>query len=159
MEELLGGMKDLTVAQECTRAVVIFFYGLVMLRLSGRRTFAQLSAVDLILSIIVGSNLSRAMTGGVPFWGTLASVAVLVALHLILAYAVAKSPALARWIEGDAVLLAKDGAIREAARLRCKISLADIEESLREHGLDGLGELSRTRKLMLEPSGKISVIK
>jgi uncharacterized membrane protein YcaP (DUF421 family) len=72
---------------------------------------------------------------------------------------VAKSPALARWIEGDAVLLAKDGAIREAARLRCKISLADIEESLREHGLDGLGELSRTRKLMLEPSGKISVIK
>jgi uncharacterized membrane protein YcaP (DUF421 family) len=80
MEELLGGIKDLTVAQECARAVVIFFYGLVMLRLSGRRTFAQLSAVDLILSIIVGSNLSRAMTGGVPFWGTLASVAVLVAL-------------------------------------------------------------------------------
>jgi uncharacterized membrane protein YcaP (DUF421 family) len=159
MEDLLGGMKDLTAGQECARAVVIFFYGLVMLRLSGRRTFAQLSAVDLILSIIVGSNLSRAMTGGVPFWGTLASVAVLVALHLILAYAVAKSPAFATWIEGDAVLLAKDGAMREAARLRCKISLADIEESLREHGLDGLGELSRTRKLMLEPSGKISIIK
>src|SRR5690349_5330025 len=126
MESLLGGMKDLTVAQECARAVVIFFYGLLMLRLSGRRTFAQLSAVDLIISIIVGSNLSRAMTGGVPFWGTLASVAVLVALHLMLAYAVARSAALARWVEGDAVLLAKDGAIREGARLRCKISLADI---------------------------------
>lgn len=159
MEALLGGMTDLTIGQECARAVVIFFYGLVMLRLSGRRTFAHLSAVDLIISIIVGSNLSRAMTGGVPFWGTLASVAVLVALHLILAYAAAGNPTIARWVEGDAVLLAKDGAIREAARMRCKISLADIEESLREHGLDGMAELSRTRKLMLEPSGKISVIR
>lgn len=159
MEELLGGMRDLTVGQECARACVIFLYGLVMLRLSGRRTFAQLSAVDLIISIIVGSNLSRAMTGGVPFWGTLASVAVLVALHLILAYAVASSPILARWVEGDAVLLVKDGAIRDAARLRCKISLADIEAALRRHGLDGMAELSRVRKLMLEPSGQISVIK
>lgn len=159
MEELLGGMKDLTLGQECARAVVIFFYGLVMLRLSGRRTFAQFSAVDLVVSIIVGSNLSRAMTGEVPFWGTLASVAVLVALHLILAYAAAGSPMIARWVEGDAVLLAKDGVLREAARLRCKISLADLEESLRQHGLDGLAELSEARKLILEPSGKISVIR
>ena len=159
METILGGMKDLTVGQECARAAVVFVYGLVMLRLSGRRTFAQMSAVDLIISIIVGSNLSRAITGGVPFFGTLASVAVLVALHLILAYAVATSPTLAKWVEGDPVLLAKDGVIQDTARLRSKISLADIEESLREQGLDGLAELHRTRKLMLEPSGKISVIK
>jgi uncharacterized membrane protein YcaP (DUF421 family) len=159
METILGGMKDLTLGQECARAVVIFFYGLVMLRLSGRRTFAHMSAVDLIISIIVGSNLSRAMTGGVPFWATLASVAVLVALHLVVAYAVARSPVFAKWVEGDAVLLAKDGVIRDTARLRSKISLTDIEEALREKGLDGLAELHRTRKLMLEPSGKISVIK
>ena len=63
------------------------FYGLVMLRLRGRRTFAQMSAVDLIISIIVGSNLSRAMTGGVPFLGTMVFVAVLVALHPMLVYA------------------------------------------------------------------------
>jgi uncharacterized membrane protein YcaP (DUF421 family) len=100
MEWLFGGIKDLTLGQECARAGLIFFYGLIMLRLSGRRTFAQMSAIDLVISIIVGSNLSRAMTGGVPFWPTLASVAVLVALHLILAHAVARSPALARWVEG-----------------------------------------------------------
>jgi len=44
--------------EECARAVVIFFYGLVSLRLSGRRTFVQLSAVGLIMSIIVRSNPS-----------------------------------------------------------------------------------------------------
>ncbi len=82
LETIFGGMKDPTLGQECARAVLIFFYGLVMLRLSGRRTFAQMSAIDLVISIVVGSNLSRAMTGGVPLWGTLASVIVLVVLHL-----------------------------------------------------------------------------
>jgi len=159
MEAIFGGMKDLTTGQECARAVLIFFYGLIMLRLSGRRTFAHMSAIDMIISIIVGSNLSRAMTGGVPFWGTLVSVAVLVALHLVLAYAVAHSTKLARLVEGDVVLLSQGGAIRESARLRAKISMTDLEESLREHGLDGLAELGKTRKLVLEPSGKISVIK
>jgi len=130
-----------------------------MLCLSGRRTFAQMSAIDLVISIIVGSNLSRAMTGGVPFWATLASVAVLVALHLLLAHAVARSPRLAAWVEGSPVLLARDGAIQESERLSCKISMADLDEALREHGLDGSGDIAKVRKLVLEPSGKISVIK
>jgi uncharacterized membrane protein YcaP (DUF421 family) len=151
--------KDLTLAQECARAALCFFYGLLMLRLSGRRTFAQMSAIDLVISIIVGSNLSRAMTGSIPFWGTLASVALLVALHLALAYLVAHYPELARRIEGRPIILAEDGKIVEGSRLRCKISFADLDESLREKGLDGLGELGKTKTLGLEPRGKISVIK
>jgi uncharacterized membrane protein YcaP (DUF421 family) len=159
MEAIFGGMQDLTPLQECARALLVFIYGLVMLRLSGRRTFAQMSALDLVISIVIGSNLSRAMTGGVPFWGTLASVAVLVALHLILAFAVARDAGLSRWVEGSPILLAHNGAIDEAARLRCKISLADLDESLREHGLDGLVALDKAEKLVLEPSGQISVVK
>ena len=158
LETIFGG-KEPDFVQECARAILIFCYGLTMLRLSGRRTFAQMSAIDLVISIIVGSNLSRAMTGSVPFWGTLASVMVLVALHSLLAHAVARSPVLARWIEGGPVVLSRDGAILEGARLRCKISMDDLDESLREKGLDGLGEIRKTRKLVLEPSGKISVIK
>jgi uncharacterized membrane protein YcaP (DUF421 family) len=159
LETIFGGMKDLTLGQECARAALIFCYGLAMLRLSGRRTFAHMSAIDLVISIIVGSNLSRAMTGGVPFWGTLASVIVLVVLHLMLAFAVARSPRLARWVEGDPVILSRDGTILEGARLDAKISFGDLDESLREKGLDGLAEIGKTRKLVLEPSGKISVIK
>lgn len=161
LDAIFGGNleKNLTLGQECARAVLCFFYGLLMLRLSGRRTFAQMSAIDLVVSIIIGSNLSRAMTGSIPFWQTLASVAVLVGLHLALAYLVAHYPGLARQVEGRPIVLAEHGKILEGARLRCKISLDDLDESLRAQGLDGLGEIGRTKKLVLEPSGKISVIK
>jgi uncharacterized membrane protein YcaP (DUF421 family) len=158
LEAIFGGLKNLTLAQECARAILIFFYGLLMLRLSGRRTFAHMSALDLIISIIVGSALSRAMMGEVPLGGTLAAVALLVALHLLLAHGVARSPGLARWVEGRPILLASDGRIDEKARLHCKISMNDLDESLREKGLDGLGAIDQAKKLVLEPSGRISVI-
>ena len=159
MEYIFGGLKNLTVGQECARAVLIFFYGLAVLRLSGRRTFTRMSAIDMVISIVAGSSLSRAMMGEVSLWGTLAAVAVLVVLHLCLAYGVARSAWLARWVEGGPVLLAQNGVICEDARLRSKISMTDLEESLRGKGLDGVAEIGKIRKLLLEPSGKISVIK
>jgi uncharacterized membrane protein YcaP (DUF421 family) len=159
LDAIFGGMNDLTLAQECARAVLIFFYGLLMLRLSGRRTFAQMSAIDLVICIIVGSALSRAMTGKIPLWGTLAAVAVLVGLHLLLALGVARHKLLARWIEGRPILLASDGRIDDPARLRCKISMNDLDESLREEGFDGLEAIGEVKKLVLEPSGKISVVR
>jgi uncharacterized membrane protein YcaP (DUF421 family) len=52
--ELFGSEHNLSLAQECARTVLIFFYGLLLLHLSGRRTFADWSAFDIILSIIIG---------------------------------------------------------------------------------------------------------
>jgi uncharacterized membrane protein YcaP (DUF421 family) len=154
------GTKDhVAWGQECARAVLIFFYGLMMLRLSGKRTFARWSAIDIVISIIVGSSLSRALTGSAPLPGTLAAVAVLVALHVALAWLVAHSEILSSWIEGDSAILSQNGRLDDRARKRHMISLRDLDEALREHGVDGRKALDETRKLELEPSGKISVIK
>ena len=82
METVFGVEHNVSLAQECARAVLIFFYGLALLRLTGRRTFAHWSALDVLLSIIIGSNLSRALTGSVPLAGTLLASALLVGLHV-----------------------------------------------------------------------------
>ena len=159
LQAIFGTKDHLDGSQECARAVLIFFYGLVMLRLSGKRTFARWSAIDMVLSIIVGSSLGRALTGGVSLPGTMAAVAVLVALHVLLARLVAHSPLLSSWIEGDSAVLARDGRLDDRARKRHLISLRDLDEALREHGIDGRDALNQTSKLELEPSGTISVIK
>lgn len=159
MESIFGSLHNVDVAQECARAVLIFVYGLIMLRVSGRRTFAQWSAIDIVVSIIVGSSLSRAMTGSAPLWGTLAAVAILVLLHLGISYAVSRSQKLSRLIEGDSVVLASDGDIREANLHRHLVSLSDLGEALREKGLDGLAAIGNTKRIELEPSGKISIVR
>lgn len=156
MDTLFGTLHHLNIAQECARAVLIFFYGLVVLRISGRRTFARWSAIDVAISIIVGSSLSRAMSGNAPLAGTLAAVAVLVLLHLTFCYLVAHSEALSRIIEGRSERLASDGNLDSAMRRAHLISREDLEQALRANGVEGI---EQTKALYLEANGRISVIK
>lgn len=60
---LFGSLGHVSWLQECARAAVIFAYGLVLVRVAGRRVFGKWAALDIIVSVIVGSNLSRALTG------------------------------------------------------------------------------------------------
>lgn len=156
---LFGTEGHVAPGQECARAVLIFVYGLVLLRLSGRRTFAHWSAVDIIMSIIVGSTLSRALTGSAPLPGTMAAAAVLVLLHLAAAYAVAASRVLSRLIEGPPIMIARDGLLDNARRLWHTISHADIEEALRSKQLKGLEDMPKVKQMTLEANGKLSVLK
>lgn len=151
---LFGTGRDLTLWQECARAVLIFTYGLLLMRLSGRRTFGKWSALDIVVSIMLGSSLSRALTGSAPLFGTMAASAVLVLLHWLLAQGAARSPGLARLVEGAAIDLGQAGRLDEAARLRQSVSAADLDEALRQTGVDSVGE---TARITLEPSGKITV--
>jgi len=159
MEAIFGVENHLTVAQECARAVVVFSYGLLLLRLSGRRTFGNFSALDVIVSVIVGSTLARAMTGGAPFAGSLAASAVVVALHVLFARLVARSPLMSRIVEGRPVRLAEAGHLDDAACRAAMISEADLSAAMRQHGLKGLSDIAEVDTIVLEPSGRISVLK
>src|SRR4051812_1597622 len=106
IDSIFGSGQSLTPLQESARAIVVLFYGLVVLRLTGPRTFGKWSALDIVVSIIVGSALARTMTGGAPFGGTLTAVAVFVAIYWVLAQTAARSKSWSRLIEGEPVALA-----------------------------------------------------
>ncbi|MBV9931648.1 MAG: DUF421 domain-containing protein [Alphaproteobacteria bacterium] len=150
------GTGHVTVGQECARAVLILFYGLLLVRFAGRRVFGRWAAIDIVVSIVVGSNLSRALTGNAPLWGTLAASTLLMLLHWMLAQSAARWPLVSRLVEGRARELGRDGRITHRKDLRVAISDADLAEALRQAGVERAED---TRLVMLEPSGKISVLK
>jgi uncharacterized membrane protein YcaP (DUF421 family) len=156
---IFGMQNDLSTSQEAARAVLIFFYGLILLRLSGPRLFGHWSALDIVISIMVGSALARAMTGNAPLVGTMVAAAVMAFLHVIIAHLVARNMSLARIVEGEEVTLIEHGRIDHVARKRNKISEADIREALREQGVDGEAKSANVKRMTLEPSGKLSVVK
>jgi uncharacterized membrane protein YcaP (DUF421 family) len=163
MEQVFIGMfgvqNHLSAAQEAARAVLIFLYGLVLLRVSGPRMFGHWSALDIVISIIVGSALARAMTGNAPLVGTMVAAAAMAFLHVVFAHLVARNASLARLVEGEAVTLIDHGRINDQARKRNKISEADIREALREQGIDGESKSANIKRMTLEPSGKLSIVK
>jgi uncharacterized membrane protein YcaP (DUF421 family) len=156
LNEIFGQKGDITTLQECARAVLIFCYGLLLVRLSGRRAFGKWSALDIILSIVVGSSLSRAITGSAPLWGTMVAMALLMALHWLLARLAAWRIGLSRVLEGRAVELARDGMLMRWKQIWHAVSDADLNEALRQHGIE---RVETTRRIMIEPSGKITVMK
>lgn len=156
LEAVFGFTGSVSLAQECARAALIFVYGLVLVRVAGRRVFSKWSAIDIIVSIMVGSNLSRALTGGAALAGTLAATTLLMALHWIVARVASVSPRVSRWVEGPAVRLGEHGSADAQRMRRHNVSEADLAEALRAAGLD---ELAGARLLVLEPSGKINVLK
>ena len=124
--------------------------------MAGRRIFGKWAALDIIVSIIVGSNLSRALTGSASLTGTLAATTLLMALHWALAQWAARSRVISRAVEGRAIDLAENGTLEDAVRKRHAVTQADLDEALRQSGIE---RIEQTRKLTLEPSGKITVLK
>ena len=156
MDNIFGSGSDLTWYQEGARTLLIFAYGLLLVRIAGRRLFGKWSALDSIVSIMIGSNLSRALTGNAGLWGTLAATTFLVALHSVLAQAVARWPTASRIIEGRPIELVRSGAADAAMFNRHSISKADLNEALRQSGIQNVSD---TKAVTLEPSGKITVLK
>jgi uncharacterized membrane protein YcaP (DUF421 family) len=141
--------------QEVPRAFVVFVFGLILLRLSGRRAFARWSALDIIVSIIIGSSLSRALTGSAPLGGTMLAMILLAFMHWALARAAARSPRFAHMVEGGPAILGQSGTVLENQLRRHNISQTDFNEALRK---EGVADVAQTRQITLEPSGTITVL-
>lgn len=156
LQQVFGDTGPALWWQECARAVVVFAYGLLIFRIAGRRVFGKWAALDILVSIVAGSNLSRAITGSADLFGTLAATTLLLAMHWVLARMVAASPALSRVIEGAPQVLVRSGGADGAKLSRHAISEADLKEALHAAGLE---DMTEARLVVLEPSGKISVLK
>lgn len=153
---IFGETNHISVLQECARAVLIFAYGLLLVRVAGRRIFGKWAALDIIVSVIVGSNLSRALTGNSPLLGTLAATTLLIVLHWGLAHLAARSTAVSHAVEGRAVQLTNADGFDREVQVRHAVSQTDLNEALRQVGLE---RVENARKLTLQPSGKITVLK
>ena len=146
---------DASALQLSARAVILFIAGIALIRVAGRKTFSQASPLDIIVALIIGSNLSRAMTGKAPFWPALAATLVLVLLHRIVAMATLHWGPLARLVKGRPVILVQDGVVVDGALMRHAVSRDDLLAGLRSEQVD---DVSSVKVASLEGGGKISVV-
>ena len=91
LENVFGKEGELEWWQMALRAAIVFLIMVVIVRLGGHRAFAEWSAFDIVVSIMLGSILSRAITGNAPFLGTLVAGFVLILCHRLVGLASQKS--------------------------------------------------------------------
>lgn len=142
--------------QMCNRAALIFVYAVALYRLMPRKAFGGMAALDIVVTVIMGSSLSRALTANAELIPALAATAVLAALHLAFSWATPRSDTLSRFTKGRPHLLIKDGKVDWQAMHRAQLGERDLTEGLRLKGVSAVDEVSEA---YLERNGTISVIR
>jgi uncharacterized membrane protein YcaP (DUF421 family) len=148
--------KDINVAQMAVRAAVVYVVTVLMVRLAKKRFMGRATAFDVILGIMLGSVVGRAITGNAPFLPALAAGAVLLAMHGLFSAIALRWHGFGWAIKGDARLLVRDGEVDWAKMRAAHMTEKDLWEDLRGQAISRLDEVAEAR---LERNGRLSVIK
>jgi uncharacterized membrane protein YcaP (DUF421 family) len=157
-EEFLGlGVEafDLTLWQMLVRTVIIYVALIVLVRTGEKRFLGKHTALDIILAIVIGSVLSRAINSSAPLLNTIAAGAALIGMHWMFS-AIAFSTRFGAIVKGSPRKLVSDGEIQWDAMRKSHLTENDLRQVLRLTASHD--DLSRVQTAYLERSGDISII-
>ena len=138
------------------RAVAVYVVLLGMIRLSGKRTMGQFTPFDVLLIVLLGNAVQNALLGtDNSLIGGLLLAAVLIALNWTTGFLSSRNRGAEKLIEGEPVILARDGALFEGVLRRELVSRNDFDEALRQNGQLHLDDVEIA---ILETDGRISVV-
>ena len=139
------------------RAVAVYIVLLVVTRLSGRRTLAEVTVFDFVLLLIIAETTDQALLGD-DFSVTNAAIVIvtLAAVDVGLSFVKAWAPKLGLALDGTPTVLVSGGEVDWRAVRKARVDIEDVLESAREkHGLKRLDQIDCA---VLEIGGAISVI-
>jgi uncharacterized membrane protein YcaP (DUF421 family) len=148
--------KDINFWQMSLRAVIVFILAIIMLRIGHKRFMGRNTALDVMLGIVFGSIVSRAITGNAPFFPALAASLTLVLMHWFLSFIAFHWSVFGKAVKGKRSLLIKDGEIQWEEMKKSHITEDDLNEALRINGNEP--DFKQVKLAHLERNGDISVI-
>lgn len=154
---LFGQGKDLNSLQMVCRSVVAFFLTLVMIRVTGIRTFGKKTPFDNVIIIMLGSIFSRVVVGASAFIPTTLACFVFVLIHRVLGLVAFYNDTVGRWIKGGALSLYANGQPNRRNMRAANMSDKDLMESVRRQTNED--SLDNIREIIQERNGEVSVVK
>lgn len=137
-------------------SVAVYLFIVLLIRIFGKQELAQLSVFDLVFIMLIGNAVQNAMVGSdTTLSGGLAAAGALFLINYLVKYFTYKFPKLNKIIQGKAIMLVYKGELLKENMAKAKISLAELEEAIREHGVSSIAEVDLA---VLEIDGSISVL-
>ena len=135
----------------------IAYAGLVaLLRVSGKRSVAKLSAFDLVVTVALGSMLaSIVLSPETALAEGVAGIGVLVTLQWVVASVTARSRVAGSIVKARPRIVARDGKVVEGALKRENLGPDEVLAALRKRGQRSLRDVLA---VVLESDGTLSVI-
>jgi uncharacterized membrane protein YcaP (DUF421 family) len=147
---------QLSLGEKVIRAVVIYLFLVIALRLVGKRELTQLNTLDFVVLLAVANAVQNGLIGADnTVTGAVVGATVLFLVDGALAFIVYRSRRAQKVIEGSATLLVRDGQEIPMAMRREELTHDDLLSALQSSGTQTVEEV---RMAWLEPSGKVVVV-
>lgn len=156
---LFGGdtpHHPLTFWQIAARSLLVYAAGIAVVRFGKSRLLTRVTPLDLILGYVLGSLLSRGITGSASLSGTAVATATLVAIHWLLTALSCRYHVLGNLIKGHARQIVRDGEVLWDNMRRSHISQHDLVEELRLNA--NLDDVTKVASAYKERSGEIGIV-
>lgn len=137
------------------RALVVYFFLLLLLRLTGKRQVGQLAPFDLVLLLVLSNAVQNSMNGG----DNSVTAGIILATSLVfLNYSVGwithRSKRIESLVEGHPLVLIHNGHVYRDVMEQEKITQHELDAALREAGCASIPEVHFA---IMETNGKITV--
>ena len=139
------------------RAAVVYLILLVLFRLVGKRTLAEVGAFDFVLLLIIAEATQQAMIDDDNSM-TNAFLVILTLVVLNVGFSLVKQrwPLVDRMVDDVPILIVADGHLIRERMDKARIDERDVLQAARQ--LQGVERLDQIKYAVLERSGGISVV-
>ena len=139
------------------RGFTIYIFLLIIFRLCGKRSLAQITTFDFVLLLLVSEATQQALLGDdFSVSNAFLLIVTLVGLDIGLSLWKQWSPTMERLLEGKPLLIVEHGKLLKEHMVKERVDEADILAAARE--LQGLERLEQIKYAVLERDGVISII-
>lgn len=150
-----GDSPPLIYVEILVRIAIIWIWTMVLLRWIGGRSISQLSLVEFLLVIALGSAVGDGLFyPDVPLLQAMLVIFAVIAIDKLLDQSIRHIRKAKQVIDGQPIEVLRDGVIQCSAAGIRQIGSLELMELLRLKGAENLGSLSHA---YMEPSGQISL--
>jgi uncharacterized membrane protein YcaP (DUF421 family) len=138
------------------RSTAVYIFIVLAIRFFGKREVAQLSITDLVFILLIANAVQAAMVGqNTTLVGGLIAAASLFLINYLFGVLLFRSSRISSFFQGHPLMLIYEGREIEHNLNKARISHDELEQVVREHGVEKISDVNLA---VLEMDGNISVL-
>ncbi|CAM4015292.1 DUF421 domain-containing protein [Mesobacillus zeae] len=147
--------ETLTAIEWILRAIVAFFFLVIVAKVLGQRAISQLRLLDFVIALVIGNIIAHPLSDEhLGLKGSVITTTVLVSFYLIGVFMILKWPWFRKLVNHVPITIVQDGEIIYEGLKKARISIDDLLEELREEKVE---DVKKVALAIWEADGKFSV--
>jgi uncharacterized membrane protein YcaP (DUF421 family) len=139
------------------RPALVYLFVLLLLRLTGKRTLAQITTFDFVLLLIISEATQQALIGeDNSMINSAIVVATLVGLNVLMSLLKQRWPWVDRMLDDVPIVIVENGKPLKDRMDKVRVDENDVLDAARQ--IHGLERMDQIRHAILERDGQISII-